>query len=292
MRDAEAAGFRAAWCSDHFSPWSERQGESGFAWSWLGAAMQATSLPYRRRQRAGTALPPRDRGAGGRHAGRAVPRPAVGRARDRRVLERAHHRGPVAGQGDAQRPAARVRGRHPRAVRRRGRRPRRARARRPGEAVDAAGRAAAAAGHRGERGDGGLGGRVGRRADHHQPAARAPARDARRLRRAGVAPGAPVVGAVRGGGAADRARPVAHQRLRPAAVLGPGDGRAVRRGGQARAAGGRARRRARLRPTSGSTPSGSSEYAELGFDAIYLHHVGKEQRAFIEAFGEHVLPRL
>ena len=36
----------AMWCSDHFSPWSERQGESGFAWSWLGAAMQATSLPY------------------------------------------------------------------------------------------------------------------------------------------------------------------------------------------------------------------------------------------------------
>jgi probable non-F420 flavinoid oxidoreductase len=32
--------------SDHFSPWSERQGESGFAWSWLGAAMSATSLPF------------------------------------------------------------------------------------------------------------------------------------------------------------------------------------------------------------------------------------------------------
>jgi probable non-F420 flavinoid oxidoreductase len=46
VRDAEAAGFQRAWCSDHFSPWSERQGESGFAWSWLGAAMQATSLPY------------------------------------------------------------------------------------------------------------------------------------------------------------------------------------------------------------------------------------------------------
>jgi probable non-F420 flavinoid oxidoreductase len=46
MRAAEAAGFQAAWSSDHFSPWSERQGESGFAWSWLGAAMQATSLPY------------------------------------------------------------------------------------------------------------------------------------------------------------------------------------------------------------------------------------------------------
>ncbi len=32
--------------SDHFSPWSDRQGESGFAWSWLGAAMGATKLPF------------------------------------------------------------------------------------------------------------------------------------------------------------------------------------------------------------------------------------------------------
>jgi hypothetical protein len=34
------------------------------------------------------------------------------------------------------------------------------------------------------------------------------------------------------------------------------------------------------------------ELAELGFETIYLHHVGREQRAFIEAFGTHVLPRL
>ena len=43
---AEQAGFTAAMCSDHFSPWSERQGHSAFAWSWLGAALQATSLPF------------------------------------------------------------------------------------------------------------------------------------------------------------------------------------------------------------------------------------------------------
>ncbi|HSJ91601.1 MAG TPA: TIGR03885 family FMN-dependent LLM class oxidoreductase [Ilumatobacter sp.] len=43
---AEEVGFTAAMCSDHFSPWSERQGHSGFAWSWLGAALQATSLPF------------------------------------------------------------------------------------------------------------------------------------------------------------------------------------------------------------------------------------------------------
>jgi probable non-F420 flavinoid oxidoreductase len=44
VRHAEAAGFGAAMCSDHFSPWSVRQGESGFAWSWLGAALEATDL--------------------------------------------------------------------------------------------------------------------------------------------------------------------------------------------------------------------------------------------------------
>ena len=43
---AERAGFNAAMSSDHFSPWSARQGHSGFAWSWLGAALQATNLPF------------------------------------------------------------------------------------------------------------------------------------------------------------------------------------------------------------------------------------------------------
>src|SRR5688572_8275316 len=46
VRAAEEAGFTAAMSSDHFSPWSERQGHSGFAWSWLGAAMATTSLPF------------------------------------------------------------------------------------------------------------------------------------------------------------------------------------------------------------------------------------------------------
>lgn len=45
---AEQAGFTQVLSSDHFHPWSDQQGESGFAWSWLGAAMQATpSLNYR-----------------------------------------------------------------------------------------------------------------------------------------------------------------------------------------------------------------------------------------------------
>ena len=34
------------------------------------------------------------------------------------------------------------------------------------------------------------------------------------------------------------------------------------------------------------------ELAAFGLDAVYLHHVGQEQRRFIDAFGEHVLPAL
>ena len=45
-RDAEQAGFEGGMSSDHFSPWSERQGESGFAWSFLGAALAVTRLPF------------------------------------------------------------------------------------------------------------------------------------------------------------------------------------------------------------------------------------------------------
>lgn len=46
VQQAEDAGFRAGMCSDHFHPWTEDQGNSGFAWSWLGAALQATSLSF------------------------------------------------------------------------------------------------------------------------------------------------------------------------------------------------------------------------------------------------------
>lgn len=52
---AESAGFEAAWCSDHFHPWTDAQGHSGFAWSWLGAALQSTALSF------GTVNAPGDR---------------------------------------------------------------------------------------------------------------------------------------------------------------------------------------------------------------------------------------
>jgi probable non-F420 flavinoid oxidoreductase len=42
VKHAEEAGFDAAMCSDHLEPWSVRQGHSGYAWSWLAAALEAT----------------------------------------------------------------------------------------------------------------------------------------------------------------------------------------------------------------------------------------------------------
>ena len=45
-RRAQEAGFDLGMSSDHFSPWSARQGESGFAWSFLGAALATTDLPF------------------------------------------------------------------------------------------------------------------------------------------------------------------------------------------------------------------------------------------------------
>lgn len=46
VKQAEQAGFDAIHSSDHFHPWSVRQGHSGFTFSWIAAAMQSTSLPY------------------------------------------------------------------------------------------------------------------------------------------------------------------------------------------------------------------------------------------------------
>ncbi len=43
---AEKAGFEGIHSSDHFHPWSVRQGQSGFSFSWIAAALQATKIPY------------------------------------------------------------------------------------------------------------------------------------------------------------------------------------------------------------------------------------------------------
>lgn len=44
-RLAEQAGFDALWISDHYHPWVDEQGQSGFVWSIIGAISQASSLP-------------------------------------------------------------------------------------------------------------------------------------------------------------------------------------------------------------------------------------------------------
>ncbi len=41
---AEEAGFKFINSSDHFHPWSERQGQSGYVYAWLGAALQALTI--------------------------------------------------------------------------------------------------------------------------------------------------------------------------------------------------------------------------------------------------------
>lgn len=46
VQAAEQAGFAAAMCSDHLAPWSRRQAHSGHAWSWLGAALASTQLSF------------------------------------------------------------------------------------------------------------------------------------------------------------------------------------------------------------------------------------------------------
>jgi coenzyme F420-dependent glucose-6-phosphate dehydrogenase len=41
---ANQAGFQVALNSDHFHPWTDVQGQSGFAWSFMGAALATTQL--------------------------------------------------------------------------------------------------------------------------------------------------------------------------------------------------------------------------------------------------------
>ena len=35
-----------------------------------------------------------------------------------------------------------------------------------------------------------------------------------------------------------------------------------------------------------------AELVALGFDGVWIHHVGQSQRPFIDVFGEHVVPQL
>jgi probable non-F420 flavinoid oxidoreductase len=46
VQRAAAAGFAAGMCSDHLAPWSNRQGHSGHSWAWLGAALARTDMSF------------------------------------------------------------------------------------------------------------------------------------------------------------------------------------------------------------------------------------------------------
>jgi coenzyme F420-dependent glucose-6-phosphate dehydrogenase len=43
---AEQQGFSGVMASDHFHPWTPEQGQSGFVWSWLGALGATTNLTF------------------------------------------------------------------------------------------------------------------------------------------------------------------------------------------------------------------------------------------------------
>src|SRR5207248_8521326 len=47
---AEELGFQSVWLSDHFHPWTDRQGQSPFVWSVIGGIAATTGL------RVGTAV--------------------------------------------------------------------------------------------------------------------------------------------------------------------------------------------------------------------------------------------
>ena len=43
-QQAEEAGFRSVWISDHYHPWNDNQGQSPFVWSVIGGIAATTSL--------------------------------------------------------------------------------------------------------------------------------------------------------------------------------------------------------------------------------------------------------
>ena len=104
--EAERAGFSCAKSSDHFHPWSERQGQSGFAWSWLGAAMQATRFGLGMISAPGYRYHPAVLAQAAATVGEMFPGPTLAITRHRRGHQRGDNRRILAGKSRAQRPAA------------------------------------------------------------------------------------------------------------------------------------------------------------------------------------------
>ena len=282
-------------CSDHIEPWSARQGHSGFAWSWLGAALATTGLRFGRRDGARPALPPGHHRARLGHPGGHVSGPVLDGAGQRREHQRAHHRRGLAAQG------RRVSGgwRNPwrssaASTRRSGHAPRLGHGgARPD--LGAAGDQTCSHCPGGQRGNGPPRRGLGRRTDHGQPAA-------------GKAEG--MLAAYRDTGGRGPAALQVHLSWAPteaAAVAigvdqwrtnifappsqGPGHGRPFRRRQRPRPGGPVAGGRQRLRRCRAARPM-AGLLSGPRVRELYLHFVGQEQPPFIEAFAEHVLPQL
>ena len=80
--------------------------------------------------------------------------------------------------------------------------------------------------------------------------------------------------------------------LPPPALLGARAREELRRGRRARHPGGRARRSSTSRPTSASTPPGSPSTPSWASTRSTCTTSGRSSTAFLDAFGEHVLPQL
>ena len=297
VQQAERAGFTAAMSSDHFSPWSARQGESGFAWSFLGAALATTRLPFGVVNAPGQRYHPAiiaqaiatlaqmfpgrfwaalgsGEASNERVTGEVWPRKEL---RDQRLVEcvevirRLLSGEEVSHDGLVHVNRARL-WTLPQTV--------------PdlvGPAVtpETAARHAAWA-------DGLITVNQSKETlqkvldSYREAGGRGPARLQIHLS------WAPTEDDGRG----HRPRPVAQQRLRPSGLLGRRDGRGVRRHQQGRLARAGEAVRARLQRPRPARRSGFRSTSSQGWDELYLHFVGKEQSGFIEAFGEHVLPQL
>ena len=260
---AEQAGFGAAMSSDHFSPWSERQGQSGFAWSWLGAALQATELPFGVVNAPGQRYHPAIIAQAIGTLGRDVPRTLLGRARLGRGEQRAGHRRPLAAQGApltrACASASTSSGRcwPARRSATTAWSPSTAPACGPARTPAQAGRPG------GQRRDGA---RCAEWADG-LITVNGPLETLREVLGAYRDAGGAGTAALqvhlswaddRRGGPGDRPRPVAEQRLLPAGVLGPRDRRALRRDLRRRPAGARSPRSSTSPATWAGTPPGST----------------------------------
>jgi probable non-F420 flavinoid oxidoreductase len=296
VQHAEQAGFEMAMCSDHISPWGTRQGHSGYAWAWLGAALASTGLEL------GCVSAP-----GQRY------HPAVAAQKIATLAEMFPGRFWTAlGSGEASN--EHITGdRWP---------PKEQRTRRLEECVDVIRRLLA-----GEEvtHDGLV--RVERATVYtrpeQQPALICPAVSVATARNGAewadglVTINQPhdklreMIAAYRDAGGRgrlvlqvhvswdpdpDRALAIAHDQWRsnvfPPPLCWDLDSPEAFEQASAHVAPEDLHGAVRVSADLGQHAAWIAEYAELGFDDVYLHHVGQEQRGFLDAFGAHVLPQL